>query len=187
MKYLGRALAFWLMVCSVSTTAVAGQLPRTIDWIDLIPDHIMTQLDALPQLEHDYSESAPDPFTDEWDHPAAAQWNAILNSTDTVSDYEGKLVRLPGYIVPLDYDDRQNVRSFFFVPYYGACIHVPPPPPYQLIYIHEVPRGTNISVNDMYYPYWITGVLRIDIEENELGTAAYAMELRSMRRYQPGD
>jgi len=49
---------------------------------------------------------------------------------------EGKLIRVPGYVVPLLGDfggDFETLEEFLLVPVYGMCIHVPPPPPNQVI------------------------------------------------------
>ncbi|MEL7232570.1 MAG: DUF3299 domain-containing protein, partial [Pseudomonadota bacterium] len=52
---------------------------------------------------------------------------------DVVEDLNGELIRIPGYIVPFDFNPRKRHESFLFVPYMGACIHTPPPPPNQII------------------------------------------------------
>ncbi|MGB0423175.1 MAG: DUF4197 family protein, partial [Flavobacteriales bacterium] len=55
-------------------------------------------------------------------------------SGQVTREFDGKLVRVPGYLVPLSYDGT-GVTAALLVPYVGACIHVPPPPPNQLIYV----------------------------------------------------
>ncbi|MEL6318046.1 MAG: DUF3299 domain-containing protein [Pseudomonadota bacterium] len=54
--------------------------------------------------------------------------------TQLVRDFDGKTVRLPGYVVPLDFDDGY-VENFLLVPFIGACVHVPPPPPNQIVMV----------------------------------------------------
>src|SRR5687768_227568 len=54
--------------------------------------------------------------------------------TPALSQANGKRVRVPGYMVPLD-DSASGVDEFILVPYYGACIHTPPPPPNQMVYV----------------------------------------------------
>ena len=51
-----------------------------------------------------------------------------------VPELDGKRVRIGGYVVPLDFE-ATNVKEFLLVPFVGACIHVPPPPPNQIIYV----------------------------------------------------
>jgi hypothetical protein len=76
----------------------------------------------------------------------------------------GKIVKIPGYVVPLLGDfggDFETLREFLLVPVYGMCIHVPPPPPNQVIYIQmEQP----VPVEDLFDAVWVTGLLRVEIE-----------------------
>lgn len=167
---------------ALSSSAAASDA-REIDWVDLMPSHILEKLESLPMLEHDYSEEAVDPFTDDWEDPYADVWNEILNSKEVVERFAGQHVKLPGFIVPLDFDDKQRVTSFFFVPYFGACIHVPPPPPNQLIYVENVPAEKGLSVDDMYAAFWLSGTLKIDTTSHDLGTSAYSMEFSGLEPY----
>ena len=48
-------------------------------------------------------------------------------------DLNNKRIKIAGYISPLAFDG-DNVTEFLFVPYRGACMHVPPPPAIQIIY-----------------------------------------------------
>jgi hypothetical protein len=81
-------------------------------------------------------------------------------------------VRIPGFIVPLELDDAGKVTEFFLVPYFGACIHVPPPPPNQMVYV-VMDRG--ISLDSMYAAYWITGKMSTKSRTTALGAAAYVL------------
>lgn len=173
-----------LSICALSfSVASHANTAREIDWVDLMPKHILETLEALPMLEHDYSEDAADPFTAEWEDPYAEVWNAILTSTEVVDSFAGEHIKLPGFIVPLEFDDQQRVTSFFFVPYFGACIHVPPPPPNQLIYVENVPVGKGLSVDDMYTAFWLSGELEIDTTSHELGTSAYSLKFSNIEPY----
>lgn len=81
-----------------------------------------------------------------------------------VADLDGKTVRLPGYALPLEMADT-GVTEFFLVPYIGACIHVPPPPPNQMVLVHvEKPFPTE----DMYVPVWVTGRITTQSESKKL-------------------
>ena len=100
-----------------------------------------------------------------------------LGTFNVVEELDGKHIRLPGFIVPLDYDTPEELRGFLFVPYYGACIHTPPPPPNQLVYVDA---GVGTRVEDIWSPYWATGILRTERVDNELGNAAYTLELISL-------
>ena len=76
----------------------------------------------------------------------------------------GKLVRIPGYLLPLSFNDELAIE-FLLVPYVGACIHVPPPPPNQIIY---VTYKTGYKSEGLYAPIWVTGQLQIEQSEPEL-------------------
>lgn len=68
---------------------------------------------------------------------------------------DGQHVRLPGYLLPLDMAGRK-VTEFLLVPWVGACIHTPPPPPNQIVHVRpDVPY----EVNGMFEPVWVTGKL----------------------------
>jgi hypothetical protein len=133
----------------------------TLEWIDLIPaDARDQQSGAPPAASHDYLGEAG---------PAAAQQspNAPVNP-----ELEGKLVKIPGFIVPLDVAKDGTVSEFFLVPYFGACIHVPPPPANQIVYV-TAPKG--IALDSIYEAYWITGTMKMQNKSTRLGAAAYSL------------
>ena len=74
-----------------------------------------------------------------------------------VADLDGKLIRMPGYALPLEFDGTA-VIEFLLVPYVGACIHVPAPPANQTVFVTlKQPHKTN----NLYDPVWITGRLKV--------------------------
>ena len=86
----------------------------------------------------------------------------------------GQKVRIPGFIVPLEFDDEELVIQFFFVPFFGACLHLPPPPPNQIILV-DFPTG--IPIETLYTPFWISGKLNTKLVEKNIATAAYSMRM----------
>ena len=76
----------------------------------------------------------------------------------TNSDLEGELIRMPGYVLPLEYDG-ERVTEFLLVPFVGACIHTPPPPPNQIIHV-KVESG--FKSTGMFEPVWVDGVIRAE-------------------------
>lgn len=121
---------------------------------------------------------------DSWDNPEDTfqddAYQSAMVSTRTVDMFNGQNVRLPGFIVPLEFDDEMTITQFFLVPYFGACIHLPPPPPNQMVLV-DYPEG--IQMEALYTPFWISGKLSIQIIENEVGTSAYAIEMDSLEVY----
>ena len=89
-------------------------------------------------------------------------------------------MRLPGFIVPLELDDNQRVISFFVVPYFGACLHFPPPPPNQIIYVET---SDGLELDNLYDPYLFEGTIVIKTIKNQLGIAAYTMLLDNVDPY----
>jgi hypothetical protein len=94
-------------------------------------------------------------------------------------DLDGKQVRIPGFIVPLAFDKAHRVTRFFLVPYFGACIHFPPPPADQIVYV----KTDGISVTSIYNPYSITGLLHVGGVSNGLGAADYTIDARLIEPY----
>ncbi len=98
----------------------------------------------------------------------------------TVKELDGKSVRLPGFIVPLD-GDETSVTAFLLVPYFGACIHVPPPPPNQLVYVEP---AEGIPFEQLFEPIWIEGTMEITSVESEMGTTGYSMKKADIQVYE---
>lgn len=152
----------------------------TVEWTDLMPEEDLKALQQMPQVEHDYSQ--PSPFDDNYqgDDPTAKQWQQILTSAKVVEKYNNTKIRVPGFIVPLEFDSEQNVTSFFLVPYFGACIHVPPPPPNQMIFVSG---AKNLKADMIYSPFWISGTLTTEVMKHDLGQAAYSLKADSVEEY----
>ena len=74
-----------------------------------------------------------------------------------VASLDGKRVQIGGYVVPLDFD-ATRVKEFLLVPFVGACIHVPPPPPNQIVYVKA--EG-GVDVKGTFDPVWVTGTLTV--------------------------
>jgi hypothetical protein len=168
-KFLRAAL-----LCSLFAGLTAAATPeapsaRTLEWVDLIPENARGQQSTGPAAaSHDYlGESGP----------AAVQQSA---KAPVNPELEGKLVRIPGFIVPLDVAKDGTVREFFLVPYFGACIHVPPPPANQIVYVTS-PKG--IALDSIYEAYWITGTMKMQNKSTRLGAAAYSLSADKVEIY----
>ncbi len=70
---------------------------------------------------------------------------------------EGTRVRIPGYLLPLEFEGDQ-VTEFFLVPYVGACIHTPPPPPNQIVHVTTEEAFT--TDGGLFTPVWVDGLIR---------------------------
>ena len=92
---------------------------------------------------------------------------------------DGQSVRIPGYVVPLE-ETKEGVKEFLLVPYFGACIHSPPPPANQII--HVLPQSVPKGIRSMD-PVWISGTLVRGKVDSYMGAAAYKMEARAVEPY----
>lgn len=103
-----------------------------------------------------------------------------IGSFNTVAAFDGQRVRLPGYTVPFEYSVDAEITEFLLVPYYGACLHAPPPPPNQTIYVST---ARPIKLADLAQAVWIEGTLRATKQETALADAAYTIEMDVMETY----
>jgi hypothetical protein len=78
----------------------------------------------------------------------------------------GKMSRMPGYLLPLEVN-QDKVTEFLLVPYVGACIHVPPPPPNQIVHV-KVLKKDGYRNNALFDPVWVTGTIHIKSINKEL-------------------
>lgn len=81
-----------------------------------------------------------------------------------VQALDGQTVRMPGYALPLEFSET-GVQEFLLVPYVGACIHVPPPPPNQTVFVE---LNQTYKLSSLYEAVWITGVMTIGGVSREL-------------------
>ena len=94
----------------------------------------------------------------------------------------GKRVSIPGFMVPLE-DDLNQVTEFLLVPYAGACIHVPPPPPNQIVYVKML-KTTKVHVT-FTDPIVVTGTLQILTVQSPYGDVSYDLSGETVLPYQP--
>ncbi len=109
-----------------------------------------------------------------------SDYEKALISTNIIEGMDGKNIEIPGFIVPVEFNEKQIVTSFFLVPYFGACLHMPPPPPNQVIYI-EIEDG--FALAQLYEPVVVSGKLSVELVEEELATSAYTMTMDNIRLY----
>lgn len=96
-------------------------------------------------------------------------------------DIQHEKVIISGFIVPLDSSDSTTIEEFLLVPYFGACIHVPPPPSNQVI--HVVPTSP-LKGFQMMDPVTVTGDLSPSRIDTPYGSAGYEMQARTVAAYE---
>lgn len=149
--------------------------PRQLDWAEMIPPDApkvvpkMVAIHDLSQLSNALAaESAP----------AARQQSP---AAPVVKALDGQQVKLPGYIVPLEVSDEGRTTEFLLVPYYGACIHVPPPPSNQIVHVTS---EIGVKIDELYQPFWIEGPMLVKASSSELAEAGYQMEAEKIYAYE---
>lgn len=117
------------------------------------------------------------------DSPAAVEamreYTAASRQAPVVAALDGQRVRLPGFVVPLDFEGTE-VAEFLLVPYFGACIHVPPPPANQIVY---VTLASAYKLKELFDPVWVTGTISTRAKQNDVGDAGYTLEATRIEPY----
>jgi len=159
-------LAGSLAALLLNSLAVHAE-PREIDWLELMPAEDLALLENMPEVEH------------EGDGPALLPDEIMTGRVvPEMANVDG---RIPGFVVPLKTTEDMEILEFFLVPYYGACIHVPPPPPNQIIHVKY---REGFKLDALYDPVWIEGTLVIERTENVMGTSSYSIVAESVEPYE---
>jgi hypothetical protein len=158
---------------------------ETIEWPDLMPPEVLAILLNPPEYIAEIEDgSAEDQISSQMksamNQSEEDAYQQALVSTDVNENLDGAMIRIPGFVVPLEFDEEQTISQFFLVPYFGACLHMPPPPPNQIILVNA-PKGIQMSA--LYDPFWIEGQLSTSFQENDMATSAYAMQLQRIEPY----
>jgi hypothetical protein len=183
---LACTLFFLVLLClSPLSFGAAGSEYKTIEWTDLMPEDDLEALLNPPEYLDEIADgSLEDQISSQLKGAMAendSRYQEALSSTRIRPEFNNQKVRIPGFIVPLEYSADQQVIQFFLVPYFGACIHVPPPPPNQIIFA-EFQKG--LTLGALYDAFWITGTLRTTLTENETATSAYSLQIDAIEPYQ---
>ncbi len=141
---------------AASPQLVLGDDFVDLDWADLVPEGETIIPPVLGGLV---------------DHSEMSLASQQPMSSGVRSDWNGQIVRLPGFIVPIDFSS-DGVTAFILVPFVGACVHVPPPPANQLVFVTtEVPYDSP----GMYEPVNVTGMFGVSPMSTQLAEIGYAL------------
>jgi hypothetical protein len=158
---------------TAQSAAPGTAAPRTIGWEVLVPAdwdpmkdlkglNLSILSDADPRAT-----AALAKLREAWD-------NAPINPAVV-----GQTVRLPGYLVPLE-ETKDGLKEFLLVPYFGACIHSPPPPANQIV--HVLPKAPAKGLRSMD-TVWVTGVLTGTRTDSYMGMSGYRIEATQVTPY----
>ncbi len=140
--------------------------PKVIGWEDLIPPGV-PYAEIIGEGEMDVLQDTWLPEFDE-------------NATKLNKKLNGAYIKMPGYVLPIDMSTA-GVTSFIMVPYVGACIHTPPPPANQLVFVDSKkpwPSGM------LWDPVWVTGRMRHELQSTSLADIGYAMDAELIEVYE---
>ncbi|MEP3440923.1 MAG: DUF3299 domain-containing protein [Sulfitobacter sp.] len=158
----------------ITTAAAGAALPRSafartakeIGWDDLIPA-------GVP-----YSEIIGEGFMDERNDI----WLPVFdeNATKLNPTLNGAYIKMPGFIIPIE-QSNAGVTSFVLVPYVGACLHTPPPPANQLVFVTSKNPWPSA---DLWAPVWVTGQMRHEVQTTEVAETGYVLTADEMEVYE---
>nr|WP_136251566.1 DUF3299 domain-containing protein [Ningiella ruwaisensis] len=134
--------------------------PQELYWEDLVPKGFV-----IP----------PAPMTNHDGNMTQAQPNAPLRE-----ELNGELVKIPGFVVPLE-GDADNITEFLLVPYFGACVHVPPPPSNQIGYVKF---SEGVPIDNLYDAIWVTGTLSTEGWKGDIASVGYRLSGMSVSAFE---
>jgi len=127
---------------------VAGLRDRKSRGVKLSEQEAATEQKAVEKLKRDGIDI--DMLLAKRDEIAAKK-QALASAVNPALD--GKMIRLPGYVLPIEFKGKQ-VTEFLLVPWVGACIHTPPPPPNQIVHVKT---DKPLDINGTFDAVWVTG------------------------------
>jgi hypothetical protein len=153
------------------TKAAPGQ-PRVITWEELVPKDWDPgkELKGIDLSKLDDS----DPRANE----LLMKLQEVSNNAPTNPALNGVEVKIPGFIVPLE-ENKGEVTEFLLVPYFGACIHTPPPPANQILHVRPK-QGAKFRAMDTV---WVSGKLQTVRNDSMMGVSGYQIAADSVTKY----
>ena len=150
-----------LLCCLMLVSGVVNASEvKEVYWEDLVPP--------------DFNELAPQQATDHNNKMAQLQPDAPV-----VDIYNGERVKVPGFIVPLE-GTAELTTEFLLVPFFGACIHVPPPPSNQIVHVK---MNEGVPVENLYDAVWVEGIFSTTRYSSDLAAAGYSMQGEAVHPY----
>ena len=167
-----RLLLSWVTLLGAAVLCAAGLTPVA----DVVKSHPAPR--TLPALPAFGAVANADVITIDWRVLRTLDFRSGKHS-DTLRFLEKRRVRIAGFIVPLE-DFQERAKEFLLVPSFGQCVHLPPPPPNQMVHV-TVNRTIPISWRD---PVWIEGTLQVIKYESVYGAAGFRMRVDRVTAYE---
>lgn len=171
-----------LLFLVLYSTGLLAKEPREIEWEELMPPGYVDSL--FDSTINNFSATDSIDFDDDSEEGQAAyeELKSQLSSAPIVPELNNQLIKIPGFIVPLDFDfEWETFSTFLLVPYFGACIHVPPPPSNQVIHIQS---DKPLDQDLLDYAVWVTGTLTTKTVHSEEASAGYSINDATLEIYE---
>ncbi len=177
-----------LMTATVATMSILGGVRAADQTLELKWAQLMPPAEVVSPLKNKTFFGGSTPSTPDGPPPpplAEGQWMSIKRRQPgadlpprVVTALNGKRVRIGGYVVPLDFEST-TVKEFLLVPFVGACIHVPPPPANQIVYV-KAEKG--FEIGNAFDPVTVTGTIKTEPAFTGLADAGYSIDAESVER-----
>ena len=147
---------------------------KEVEWDELVPPHWRPD----PELVKLYQEGK---VGDDDPRVIEARRKLEMPVQPANKALDGEKIKIAGFVLPLDYTE-EKVKEFLLLPYHGACIHVPPPPTNQTVFVKTGKEG--VSIRGMFATVWISGVIKIETVESDLAEAGYTLYAEKVEPYE---
>jgi hypothetical protein len=151
-----------------------------VQWSQLLPDNEKSVLEKYQQTQASTTTELAATIFLSLQASTDNEYGDAMISTNSVDTFDNKAVSIAGFIVPVDYVADRSLNHIFIVPYFGACLHFPAPPPNQMIFAHLNSGFTDFDINQAYR---LDGIFRRGLFEDPLGTSAYILDVVSIEPY----
>jgi len=154
-----------------------SKLYMTTQWVDLMPKEVADALYNPPEVLLDIPEELESKISkgvlETLLMAKDSKYQEALTSTKVIKKLNNQNIQIPGFVVPVEINEVGMTTGFFIVPYFGACLHYPPPPPNQTIYA-EYSKG--FDIREIYRPFVFKGKITITTNKNKIAESAYHLE-----------
>lgn len=173
-----KAHSAWWEIFNKDDSTQSQEEVSEVTWEDLIPDDFVQPENPFTTMTQEQIDKIMD-GSDE-SNAELERLQEAFNYAPVVDELNGKRVKIPAYITPLEYNGDAGTKEFLLVPYLGACIHTPPPPANQVVHAMS-PEA--IKIQAMYDPVWAIGTIRTETVKSDLAESGYRLEVEEVLPY----
>jgi len=155
-----------LLMLTISPMANSDEY-KEVTWDDLMPES------WVPSVTEDQAFFEGETFDGTVVELPKTEFSPIVNTLDK------QKLKLPGYMIPIKFN-ASSVSEFLLVPYVGACVHTPPPPENQIVYVS---LKKPLVTQDLWAPVWVSGTMKAQLSMTKYATAGYHMTEAVMEVY----